>query len=107
MSSETASGTCPRKAAAGRVLPQPPATLLISKAPQAGCVTFSLQQAWRAQSCRMPFAFSLAGAILPVLLMLSPLAVMATRDCGAWTAPAKAEGSPESTPCGRILPPRM
>ena len=55
----------------------------------------------------MPFGRSLAGAILPVLLMLSPLAVMATRDCGAWTAPAKVEGSPESTPCGRILPPRM
>ena len=55
----------------------------------------------------MPFAISLAGAILPVLLMLSPLAVMASRDCGAWTAPDKAEGSARGTPCGRILPPRM
>lgn len=55
----------------------------------------------------MPFAISLAGAILPVLLMLSPLAVMATRDCGAWTAPTKADGSASGAPCGRILPPRM
>ena len=45
--------------------------------------------------------------LLPVLLMLSPLAVMATRDCGAWTAPAKADGSASGAPCGRILPPRM
>lgn len=54
----------------------------------------------------MSFAASLAGAILPVLLMLSPFAVMAARDCPDWTPPAQA-ASGEGKACPRPLPPLM
>jgi hypothetical protein len=37
----------------------------------------------------MPFAAFLGGTLAPVLLMLSPFAVMAAKDCGAWKPAAK------------------
>ena len=37
----------------------------------------------------MPFASSLVGALLPVLLMLSPFMVMAARDCSDRAATGK------------------
>jgi hypothetical protein len=55
----------------------------------------------------MPFAASLGGTLAPVLLMLSPFAVMAAKDCGAWKPAAKVAKASSDAPCTRARPPLM
>jgi hypothetical protein len=61
-----------------------------------------LQQAWTRHYYYMPFAVFLGGGFAPVLLMLSPLAVMTASDCTEWK-PAVRAVKGEKAPC---LPPR-
>ncbi|MDO7834824.1 hypothetical protein Q4610_07165 [Sphingobium sp. HBC34] len=49
----------------------------------------------------MSCATLLGGSVAPVLLMLSPFAVMAAKDCDAWQPAAKAAKSASSTPGSR------
>jgi hypothetical protein len=46
--------------------------------------TFSLWQESIGHMADMPTVAALAQAILPVVLMCSPLAVIAAQDCAAW-----------------------
>jgi hypothetical protein len=56
----------------------------------------------------MSFTHILGGTVAPALLMLSPFAVMATRDCDGWKPAAKAiRGVGKSTPCARPRLPLM
>ncbi|NML08700.1 hypothetical protein HHL08_00820 [Sphingobium sp. AR-3-1] len=55
----------------------------------------------------MPFAALLGGTIMPLLLMLSPLAVMAASDCTRWHPVAKAAKAGDGTSCTRHRLPLM
>ncbi|KMS57074.1 hypothetical protein [Sphingobium cupriresistens] len=55
----------------------------------------------------MPFAAFFGGPIMPVLLMLSPLAVMAASDCTRWHPVADAAKAGDRTACTRHRPPLM
>jgi hypothetical protein len=54
----------------------------------------------------MSLAPFLDGTVAPALLMLSPFAVMATRDCDGWKPMAKAMKSKDA-PCARPRLPLM
>ncbi|WP_196221741.1 hypothetical protein [Sphingobium sp. CAP-1] len=54
----------------------------------------------------MSFAAFLGGTVAPVLLMLSPFAVMAAKDCDDWKPAAKAVKSKDAS-CTRPRPPLM
>jgi len=54
----------------------------------------------------MPFAALVGGTLAPALLMLSPLAVMAAKDCTDWKPVAKA-AKDNGHPCKRPRMPLM
>ncbi|HUD90577.1 hypothetical protein [Sphingobium sp.] len=55
----------------------------------------------------MPFAALLGGTIVPLLLMLSPFAVMAMRDCPDRISATGHAASPGNSPCNRPSLPLM
>ncbi|WP_179044026.1 hypothetical protein [Sphingobium lactosutens] len=55
----------------------------------------------------MPVAAFLGGTIIPLLLMLSPFAVMAMRDCPERFSAASHVASPGDSPCRRPTLPLM
>ncbi len=61
-----------------------------------------MQQAWMRHCYAMQFAVFLGGTLAPVLLMLSPFAVMAATDCTDGK-PASLAVTDDKTPC---TPPR-
>ncbi|WP_311266885.1 hypothetical protein [Sphingobium sp. WCS2017Hpa-17] len=52
----------------------------------------------------MPFAAFFNGTILPLVLMLSPLAVMVAAPCTGWHPVAKAAKTPGQKACTRHQP---
>jgi hypothetical protein len=68
---------------------------------------FIVQQASMRHRRSMPFAAFFSSTIMPLLLMLSPLAVMAASDCTRWHTVAKATKAGDRTPCTRHRPPLM
>tara|TARA_R110000868_G_scaffold79256_3_gene225577 strand:+ start:2041 stop:2376 length:336 start_codon:yes stop_codon:yes gene_type:complete len=63
------------------------------------CVTFIVQQAWMRHLVPMPNPIFLGSTLAPALLMLSPLAVIAAKDCTDWQPAAKVRKGDTSTPC--------
>ncbi|MCP1469053.1 hypothetical protein J3E64_000724 [Sphingobium sp. OAS761] len=55
----------------------------------------------------MSFALFLGGSVMPVLLMLSPLAVMATSECDDWKPAAWTVRDKPAEPCARPRWPLM
>ncbi|WP_200928333.1 hypothetical protein [Sphingobium sp. Leaf26] len=55
----------------------------------------------------MPFAAFFSGTILPLVLMLSPLAVMAAAPCTDWHPVVKAANAHGQKSCTRRQPPMM
>lgn len=84
-----------------------PASFAHARDRRCGSVTFIAQQASMRHMSIMPIALFLGGTLAPVLLMLSPLAVMATSDCTDWKPAAKAIKTGKQAPCPRHLLPRM
>ncbi|MBJ7378635.1 MULTISPECIES: hypothetical protein [unclassified Sphingobium] len=74
---------------------------------QFATVMFIVQQASIRHRYYMPFAAFFGGPIMPVLLMLSPLAVMAASDCTRWHPVADAAKAGDRTACTRHRPPLM
>ncbi|MDI1296035.1 MAG: hypothetical protein PSY12_09160 [bacterium] len=66
-----------------------------------------MQQARMVHFSAMPLAMLFGGTIAPILLMLSPLAVIAARDCGDWTLVARAAKGHGDEPCHRLPLPLM
>ena len=51
----------------------------------------------------MPFATFIGGTLVPVLLMLSPLAVMAAKDCAGWAPTARAVEGGKQKACKKPI----
>lgn len=63
------------------------------------CVTFIAQQAWMRHLGPMSNPIFLGSTLAPALLMLSPLAVIAAKDCTDWQPAAKARKGDAPPPC--------
>jgi hypothetical protein len=68
---------------------------------------FIVQQASMGHCYCMPIAALFGGTMMPLLLMLSPLAVMAASDCTRWHPVAKAAKAGDRTACTRHRLPLM
>lgn len=64
------------------------------------------QGGMRHRSC-MSFASLFGGTVAPALLMLSPFAVMAAKDCDDWKPAAKAVRNSDQAGCTRPPLPLM
>jgi len=53
----------------------------------------------------MSLTLLFAGTIAPFLLMVSPVSLVAARDCLDWDAPAKAVDIAVGKPCPKRQPP--
>ncbi|EAT09728.1 hypothetical protein SKA58_15567 [Sphingomonas sp. SKA58] len=65
--------------------------------------TFSLWQAAIGHIFDMPTIAAFAEAILPALLICSPLAVIATQDCAAWRLRSASTAQDWNDVCAREL----
>ncbi|MBZ9647554.1 hypothetical protein K9B33_08365 [Sphingobium sp. 3R8] len=74
---------------------------------QSASVTFIVQQAWISHCYCMPFAAFFGGTFMPLMLMLSPLAVIAVSDCTRWHSVANAAKADGPRPCTRHRLPLM